>query len=228
MSAELMIERLATKHAPHAGLALEGMRYVLRHCYEAHKNKPGGPTVEIGSFRGQTAVALLELLWEIYNPDPTPFLFTVDPYGERPYHSGDVFGALRYGDDIYADHKQRLAPFPNHAHFLMTGRAFLRRIAGASTVGVPDEPIDAAAYWVHGHCRPISRFNFLFLDGQHDATEVGVELSLTKQVMAPGGLVVVDNVDKDPALVPLLLEKWNAELTPEPEMKGARQALIRF
>lgn len=208
---------IARRYAPHAGMALPGMEFVLHHCYEAHRQAiedgrdSNDLTIEVGSFRGQTALAILDLLQNTYTHRPPPMLFTVDPYGSKPYESGDSSGAIDYGDDIYTSQKQRLAPYPNHAHFLMRSTDFFYCV-----VGTP--------YWMRGQRKLVERFRFVLLDGEHSTDVVMEEVNHIKNfgLMASGGRVVIDNVDKDPTLIPKLLEE-GYELGP-PAPFGARQA----
>lgn len=250
-----LVEQLAEKHA-HDGLSPAGLRFVL----DAAARAPLGPFLEIGSLIGGTSLALMDLL-EILHRDVVchdcggtgkrgreaqigaahvtfepgracarclgsgqvasdpPVLVTVDPYGGKPYSGGDYVVDWLYGDDIYLAHKQNLARFPNHVHFALEGHVFLSRCLGA--------PI-----WRRGKRVPLTEFSFAFLDGDHDAATVREELLHLMPHMARGGRIVVDNVDKDPRLVPALLgycatsRSWGrAELGPETE-PGARQAVI--
>src|SRR6185369_7825183 len=86
----------------------------------AHILSPGGPSLEIGTRCGGSALLSLQILDLMYGPFPPPPLFTVDPYGWKPYQTGDA-GVIPgcYGDQEYLTAKRLLAPFPNHAHFLM-------------------------------------------------------------------------------------------------------------
>jgi hypothetical protein len=193
----------------HGGMAGPGMEFVLKHFYLAHKAAPGGLSIEVGSYAGDTARSMLTILAEIYQDPPT--LFTVDPYGRRRYHSGDCEGELLFGNDLFIHQKKMLAGYTNHAHFLLTSFHFIE--------GVLDK-----SYWHSGVEKKITNFTYVLLDGEHNLETVEVELTEFKSRMAPGGRIVIDNVDKDPLLIPELL-KMGCKLGPADVGFGARQAV---
>lgn len=207
-----LVDMLVKRHS-HDGLTDAGLRYVLEHAYEALRAAPQRPVVEIGSYKGATALALLEL---VAHMGQEPLICTVDPYGGKPYKGAGVVwdypGGL-YRDPVYLAQKANLVAWANHAHFLMTGVHFLRRV-----VGMP--------YWRNGVEQPLERFSFVFLDGDHDKGTVLTELSLVIQYLAPGGRCVIDNVDSAELLQALTGENngWGIELGPVTE-PGARQAV---
>ena len=156
--------------------------------HEAHRQAPGGLSIEIGTRHGGSAWLCLKILETRY-PDPAlrPALFTVDPYGGKPYYGGDgVFWDI-YGDADYTRAKNLLAGFPNHAHFLLTGESFFGTLLGAT-------------YWRNAREHTIDQLTFVFLDGDHDARTVIKELTVAWDTLAPGGIILIDNVDKAPGL----------------------------
>jgi hypothetical protein len=151
---------------------------------EAHQAAPGGLSIEIGSWRGGTALVFLRLLERLYPAETRPMLFTVDPYGDKPYDGGDgpAKPAL-YGDADYVVMKKLLARFPHHAHFYMTSAAFFVR---------------PATYWWLGLEQQVERVSFALVDGEHDAWSIRDDVHDVGLVMAPDGIIVVDNIDNDP------------------------------
>ena len=221
-----VVEALACQHAPHNGMDLPGMAYLLANAAQAHLDAPGGLSVEVGSFCGETSVALLELLGALYKPGPVPYLFTVDPYGEKVYNSGDTLGMLDYTADHYTVLKARTLLYTQHTHFMLPGTMFFDLLIGAP-------------YWVKGVEKRVGGFTFVFLDGEHDLATVKAELDLVRPHMRTGGRIVIDNVDKDPALIPYLRSigcrttapghtrpGQMSELGPESAKPGQRQALL--
>lgn len=193
----------------HDGLSDESLRFVL----ETAASVPYGAALEIGSFKGGTALALMALRdWSLF--------VTVDPYGVKAYAGGDGLWEGLYGDEVYVAQKSNLACCGNHAHFLMTGIEFLERNIGFK-------------YWRNGfeHTFGIhrgvgggGRISFAFVDGEHSLEAVQRELELLRPHMHPQGKIIVDNIDKDKRLQEWLVS-IGAELGPEvPE--GARQAVL--
>lgn len=221
------LDRMVARHA-HDGLGEAGLRLVLTEAAAAAARVPSGPFLEIGSLKGNTAVALLETLDALgaLRACPPPLLVTVDPYGDKPYRGGDVVALGLYGDAVYAAAKHNLARFPNHAHFLAESEWFLWNCQGMP-------------YWRRGKRHELTGWAFAFVDGEHDAATVMEELRLLVPNMARGGTIVVDNVDKDPVLegrlagdfVSLLTDggitvRPSVELGPKGQW-GARQAIVR-
>lgn len=163
---------------------------------KAHELVPWGPSLEIGSRRGGSAFLFLSLLALNYAVDGRPLLFTVDPYGNKPYEDGDPcpvkFNA--YGTPEEMAMKTLLLPFGNHTHFRLRGGDFLQALRGRP-------------YWHQGRpaCFGSRDLSFAFLDGDHDATIIRDDLHyLWQSWMSPKGLVLVDNVNKDPRTLPIL------------------------
>lgn len=188
------------KQCSHDGLSDSSLKFVLEKASKA----PLGPGLEIGSYKGGTALALLHLRdW--------PLFVTVDPYGGKPYEGGDIVMEKAYQDAFHVIHKTNLSSAENHTHFLMTGLEFLERNAGFS-------------YWKNGVEKKFENLAFAFVDGQHDKNTVLKEVWALLPLMDAEGIIVIDNIDKDPELQKALIE-MGAELGPETE-PGARQAVL--
>lgn len=196
----------------HDGLCDTSLRFVLEHAKAAFEAVPEGPALEIGSFKGGTALALLAL-------HDWPLLITVDPYGSKDYKGGDLVLPAwtgTYGDACYVAHKSNLATAENHAHFLMTGVEFLKRLP--ITFWRQGEPLLAGNYISGGG------FAFAFVDGEHDCETVLEEIGLLLARVARGGRIIVDNIDKDPKLENELVRLG---FTVGPEVPwGAKQAVL--
>lgn len=155
---------------------------------EAHDRAPGGLSLEIGTWRGATAFVFCRLLERLYPPETRPMLFTVDPYGDKPYNGGD--GPERpalYGNSDYVIMKKLLARFPHHAHFYMTSEAFFAR--------------RETPYWWNGQPHEVDRVTFALIDGEHDADSIRDDIADVDRVLAPDGTIVADNVDNDQRLL---------------------------
>lgn len=158
----------------------------------AHQTAPGGLSVEVGTWKGGTALVFLELLEELYHARVRPMLFTVDPYGQKPYDGGDAPATSGlYGPADYALAKAVLQFYPNHAHFHLEALEFVSSLVGRS-------------YWHGATQRVIGEFSFVLLDGQHDAASIAAEVSEFGRTLKAGGVLIVDNVDNDPESVEVL------------------------
>lgn len=155
---------------------------------EAHAAAPGGLSLEIGTWRGGTALVFLRLLERLYPVAARPMLFTIDPYGDKPYNGGDspARPAL-YGDSDYVIMKKLLARFPHHAHFYMTSEEFFAKRRAAQ----------CRAYWRNGQQGYLDGISFVLIDGEHDATTIENDLTAAYRILSPDGLIVIDNVDND-------------------------------
>ena len=181
---------------------------------EAHKRVPGGMSLEVGSRRGGSALLFLKMLERLY-PDPRtrPMLFTVDPYGGKPYvggKPGDKEIGI-YDTDEYVAMKRLLKDYPNHAHFMMASLDFLDMAQGAR-------------HWQDGNERRLGHpaegggLAFALLDGEHSADTIDSELGALWGTdggpgswMHPSGIVCVDNTDTDPETRPMIEADYIAE-----------------
>lgn len=159
-------------------------------CATAHRQLPGGCSIEIGTRMGGSAAVIAAAMLDTYGDAwKCPPLLTCDPYGCRPYNDGrGVFGT-DYGRVNYLTMKHVLANVAFHAHFRLPSRTFLALI-------------QTAEWWEDGTAVPMRRVSFAFLDGEHDAASILMEARTMLNGMLPGGIIVVDNVDHDPASIP--------------------------
>lgn len=197
------IRAVVREAAPHSDDPAWLLEWYAEQFVRAYAQAPLGHALEVGARAGGSAYVWLRLLEELYGAEGAPTLFTVDPYGQRPYHDGAVHGRYTYGPDLYRAQKQLLAPFANHVHFHMTSREFLTIVT---------TPKFALRYWRNGSPRPYRGFSWVYLDGEHDLASVAMELRFiyeTPDFLAPGGLVCVDNVDWDPAMKPFLRDAFD-------------------
>lgn len=177
---------------------------------QAHRAAPGHLSLEVGTWMGGTALVLLEMLEELYHASDRPMLFTIDPYGQKPYAGGDAPAtAGLYGAGDYAMAKALLAPYPHHAHVHLEARTFYESLVGK-------------AYWHGGQKRPITSFAFVLLDGEHAATSIAWEVQSFARHLAPGGVLVVDNVDNDPLTMTELERSGLAFTIREGDLPAAR------
>lgn len=185
-----------------------GLKAFAKAFVEAHTVVPGGLSIEVGTRNGGSALLFLGLLYHLYPEPYRPCLWTVDPYGSKPYNGGDVDGVPIYTDANYVTMKKLLAPFPNHAHWMMRSGDFFDRMwrlpywrPGQSTVPVQSTDSGAVSSAPVGDQHQADKLTFVLLDGEHDTDTIRKELGALfgrGEWMHSDGVVVIDNVDTDP------------------------------
>jgi hypothetical protein len=195
-----------------AGLELWGESFIA-----AHIACPGGLSIEVGTRAGGSAYLFARLL-ELLYPEEShrPQLWTVDPYGNKPYDDGArCKGAPIYSDGVYGYAKRVLAGFDHHHHWYMTSADFFERIHGLTYWSIANAGVLYAANNVLtgeelllpiGEERRASAASFILLDGDHSAAAIENEISaiLWRGWLASGGFIVIDNIDADPATAQVL------------------------
>ena len=193
------ISFLVASSREHSDQDLASLNFLTATFLAAHGAAPDGLSLEVGTRQGGSAWLFLRLLRLMYGSGDgiAPPLFTVDPYGGKPYAGGDGAEATAglYGPADCQQMKRLLLDFPNHQHFLLTGTAFLR--------------LAAERYWRNGKSIEFREsITFALLDGDHSAEAIKDELHalFTWGWMKPGGLVAVDDTHKDPKTAAVLQE----------------------
>lgn len=138
------------------------------------------PFLEIGTRSGGSALLMLKVLKAIYRRRGTrpPQVFTVDPYGSRPYEGEPYI----YDERHYGKMKKNLAGHTNHIHYMMDSELFLREL-------------DNMYLWTDGTKRGFNKFSLVYLDGSHDPTIVWSEIQATLPRIIPGGYLIVDDTE---------------------------------
>lgn len=176
-----------------------------------------GPTLEIGTWKGGTALGLLQVLDRVY-PQHAPLLVTVDPYGGKPYDGGAEPGQrgrlALFGDPEYCIAKALLAGYGNHVHFALTSAEFFGRLSGT-------------IIWRRGRRTRLEDYAFVLVDGDHDAGSIVSELTALEGLMHQAGVVVVDNVDADAMTIPMLRARYRERLQLHPAKFDQQWAVIR-
>jgi 2-polyprenyl-3-methyl-5-hydroxy-6-metoxy-1,4-benzoquinol methylase/glycosyltransferase involved in cell wall biosynthesis len=217
------IEPLYSVAVPAATLSTDAVRKVVRaaapHSWgddrrimewaalflEAVQTAGDLPVLEVGTWKGASALVWLELLTALGRTTP---VITVDPYGGKPYRGGNGDGEALYGAEAFTAMKRLLAPYGNHYHFPVASSEFLRAVAGRP----------APTIWHEGTQVPLDTFAFALLDGEHAADTIRFELDVllgkrsfpARPRIAPGGIIVVDNIDADPDTLRMLQDYFPA------------------
>lgn len=222
-------ELLATARRA-SDMAPDQLTFLADVFQEAHERTVGGLSIEVGTRKGGSAWLMLSMLREMYDDATRPMLLTVDPYGDKPYLGGDEVapggaGVGLYGPHVYRAARHWLAEFPEHAHYYMTSETFFQRLLGSE-------------YHLRGEAREIDDLAFVLLDGDHTAEAIVTELGWTMAHMQPGGIILIDNADKDLKTDGSVREEverfasfgdevWSVTSGP-PAPAGAAQLVVRF
>lgn len=208
----------------HSDRGRDGLMDFALAFLEAHRQVPYGLSVEVGTRNGGSALLFLSLLSWLYPISHRPCLFTVDPYGSKPYNGGDVSGVPIYTDMNYIMMKKLLAPWPNHSHYFMRSEDFFTRLhhlpywrPGVSTMrlqsAIDNSPVSAPI----GDRFEAKDLAFCLLDGEHDALTIDIELTMLfskrSPWMAKRGIAVVDNVNVDPKTYDMLDAKFQTKIS---------------
>jgi hypothetical protein len=165
----------------------------------------GGVSIEVGTRAGGSAYLLASLLEGLYQDKP-PMLHSVDPYGDKPYHGGDIQGCRPYGEAFAVAAKRLLARFPHHVSWRMRSLDFLQ-------LAQRPEPL----YWWQGEPKSfVGDVTFALLDGEHDLATVRSELIFLHRLLRPGSVVFIDNANVDPLLRPWLRAELDLETGGKP------------
>lgn len=185
---------------PHTDMSRASLSAMGRLFVVAHQCARGELSVEIGTRRGGSALLMLTLLDHLYTA--APMLFTVDPYGNKPYtHNLKYEPVTEFGDETFLAAKALLGARANHAHWYCRSVDFLEGMGGRP-------------YWQDGIRRPIDDFAFVLLDGAHDMFSVARELDLVLPRLHHRGFVVIDNTEVDPRMRQFLAGYGAVEHTP--------------
>jgi predicted O-methyltransferase YrrM len=143
---------------------------------------------EVGTRSGDSAILLLDAIRE---SGKSRWLFTVDPYGDKPYHGADSYD---YGEQHYRNAMKGLSDFAYehdllHCHYRMRSQEF----------GWMCENIE---FW-YGRGTHRQKYGFVYLDGEHRVEAVAKELEYFLPRLVPGGVIVIDDIGMLGGAVPL-------------------------
>lgn len=138
---------------------------------------------ETGTRSGDTAIVLLRAINE--SGKKNRWLFTIDPYGDKPYEtSTGVHTSFDYGEQHYRNALHSLSKYAwendlLHCHYRMRSQEFKFMQ-------------DNVEFWFdHKKCEP--KYGFVYLDGEHAHKPVEEELAYFLPRLCSGGVIVIDD-----------------------------------
>lgn len=159
-----------------------GLDFLYEKVLEKAKSLPeNAPFVEIGTRRGGSALIFLTA---IKNSGIQRPLYTIDPYGNKPYKLSDATIFRVAIDDYYKDAMKLLSIYCSMhnlfwTHFRITSFDFMKIY----------EQINI--WWDERALKEL--FGFVYLDGEHNEDTVAKELEWFQPRMHKDGLIVIDD-----------------------------------
>lgn len=139
--------------------------------------------VETGTRSGHASILMLKAIKETNN---NRWLFTIDPYGNKPYgHGKDIYTNFDYGEQHYRNAQYSLSKyaFDNdllHYHYRLKSEEF--------------EKVKSLTEFWHNGGKVEPKYGFIYLDGEHTTKAVLKELEYFLPRMHPEGGIVIDDV----------------------------------
>lgn len=171
------MQKAILEHCDHP----DGIEFFYEQVYKcAQRMREDAIFVEIGNYRGGSSLAMLEA---IKNTKPR-WLYTIDPYGTKPFKVEKEYDDSKYDEDIYRDAMKLLSDYAhknklNHYHWRMTSDDFMKIYP----------KID---FWHNGTVvDPI--FGCVYIDGEHTPEQVNREIEFFYNRMPNGGLIILDD-----------------------------------
>lgn len=164
-------------HAGNFGTILEMLEKVLMSPNETY------PIIEVGTREGGSTLCFLEML-NLHNKKN--WLYTIDPYGAIPYSGGEEYHDSPYNNQKYRIAMKNISHFAlennlNHHHFKCTSEDFANFI-------YPN-----FKQYENTQANKLSKFSFVFLDGNHHPDVVLFELKFFLPLLSDKGCVVIDD-----------------------------------
>lgn len=162
---------------------LQNLDYLYAQVLEKAKQLPEDmPFLEVGTRAGGTALAFLFAIKESGKRNRA--LFTVDPYGNKPYLRGSEVLNMDYGEHFYRTAMRYLSQYAfdhrlRHQHWRLTSLDYML-VRGSVDV------------WYDGVLVG-NTYGFVYLDGDHEENTVAMEIEYFYPRLCSGGLIVVDD-----------------------------------
>lgn len=162
---------------------IQNLDYLYSRALEKAKQLPEHiPFLEIGTRAGGSALAFLFAIKESSRKKRP--LFTVDPYGNKPYLRGSEVLNMDYGERFYRTAMRYLSQysFDNnlfHHHWRLTSKDYM----------LIRTQID---FWYDGQLLE-NHYGFVYLDGDHEEKTIESEITYFSTRLCDGGLLVIDD-----------------------------------
>lgn len=160
-----------------------GLDFLYERVLEKAKILPEDvPFVEIGTRLGGTALIFLTA---IKNSGIRRLLYTVDPYGYRPFKVGSIIMHKVAGEEYYREAMKFLSIYCSQNSlfwipFRMTSFDFMKIY-------------DQIDIWYDEKVLEKKPFGFVYLDGEHNEDTISKELEWFNPRMHKKGLIVIDD-----------------------------------
>jgi hypothetical protein len=139
--------------------------------------------VETGTRNGDSAMVILK---GILDSGKKRWLFTVDPYGDKPYGIGSIVSSTYgYDEQHYRNAMMSLSKYAwdndlLHYHYRMLSQEF--HLISEQT-----------EFW-HKANKVQHKYGFVYLDGEHTFNAITKELEFFLPRLVKGGVVIVDDI----------------------------------
>lgn len=141
---------------------------------------PPGIFLEIGTRAGGTAMMAIK-------SKQSSVVFSVDPYGSKPYIDTNGIAPFIYPDEMY---RETLAKLSNLA--LQENKTFIQ-------FKIPSQEYMSKSLnmWIVGNETTThnAKYSYVLLDGEHNDITVSQEIAFFSDKMQPGGVLLIDNTD---------------------------------
>lgn len=162
---------------------IQNLDYLYGRVLEKAKQLPEHiPFLEIGTRAGGSALAFLFAIKESGRRKRP--LFTIDPYGNKPYLRGSEILNMDYGEHFYRTAMRYLSQYSfdnklSHQHWRLTSIDYM-------TIR------DSIDIWYDGQLLE-NTYGFVYLDGAHEEQTIATEISYFYPRLCEGGLLVIDD-----------------------------------
>lgn len=140
--------------------------------------------IEVGTRQGGSALTIMDA---IHEANPSQWLLTIDPYGDKPYLSEDMVIEGWYKDDFYRTAMYELSKYA-HEHNINWAHYKMKSIDWIKTWPKTE-------FWAEKQIlKP--QFYFVHLDGDHTDDTVRNELAEFWPYLIEGGVICVDDANQ--------------------------------
>jgi len=139
--------------------------------------------IETGTRNGDSAMVFLKA---ILDSGKKRWLFTVDPYGDKPYGVGNIVSSTYgYDEQHYRNAMYSLSKYAwdndlLHYHYRMLSQEFYK-------------VAEVTEFW-HSSAKVERKYGLVYLDGEHTFDAIKKELDFFLTRLVKGGVIIVDDI----------------------------------